>query len=59
MVFAVPKHKFVMFQLRYLKYIWGRYALGSKEDEPMFYTEAYNHRRNVSGQDEDSDVWDD
>ncbi|KUI57413.1 Sugar carrier protein A [Cytospora mali] len=59
MVFAVPKRKFVMFQLGYLKYLWRRHALGSKEDEPEFYTVAFHHRRNITGQDDDSDMWED
>lgn len=59
MVFAVPKRKFVMFQLGYLKYLWRRYARGSKEDEPEFYTVAFHHRRNIGVQDEDSDMWED
>ncbi|ROW04806.1 hypothetical protein VMCG_04780 [Cytospora schulzeri] len=59
MVFAVPKRKFVMFQLGYIKYLWRKYALGSKEDEPEFYTVAFHHRRNVSGQDEDSVICED
>ncbi|KUI70516.1 Sugar transport protein 7 [Cytospora mali] len=58
MVFAVPKRKFVMFQLGYLKYLWRRHALGSKEDEPEFYNVAF-HRRNMTGQDEDSELWED
>lgn len=59
MVFAVPKRKFVRFQLGYLTYLWRKYALRSKEDEPEFYTVALHHRGNVSGQDESSDIWED
>lgn len=43
MVFAVPKHRFVTFQLGYVRYLC-RKLRGSKEDEPEFYTVALHHR---------------
>jgi hypothetical protein len=44
MVFAVPKHRFVTFQLGYVRYLYRKYLRGSKEDEPEFYTVALHHR---------------
>lgn len=44
MVFAVPKHRFVTFQLGYVRYLYRKYFRGSKEDEPEFYTVALHHR---------------
>lgn len=44
MVFAVPKYKFVAFQLNYVRYLYRKYLRGSKEDEPEFYTVALDHR---------------
>lgn len=70
MVFAVPKHKFVAFQLRYVGYLYRRYikrtkdADGKPEEEPEFYTVAVDYRRNnqpdagISGG-EESDTSDD
>lgn len=52
MVFAVPKHKFIAFQLKYLGYLWRRHVRGSKKDEPEeeepeFYTMALDlHHEN-------------
>ncbi|KAK7703475.1 hypothetical protein SLS64_009145 [Diaporthe eres] len=47
MVFAVPKRKFVAFQLRYVGYLYRKYLRRSKdEEEPEFYTVALDHRRN-------------
>lgn len=46
MVFAVPKYKFVAFQLNYVRYLYRKYLRGSKEDEPEFYTVALDHRHN-------------
>ncbi|POS69660.1 hypothetical protein DHEL01_v211944 [Diaporthe helianthi] len=63
MVFAVPKHRFVTFQLGYVRYLCRKYLRGSKEDEPEFYTIALHHRHlnqpdaGVRGED-DSDVSD-
>ncbi|KAF3766505.1 MFS general substrate transporter [Cryphonectria parasitica EP155] len=54
-VFAVPKIKLVKFQLGYLGYLWRKYALRSKEDEPEFYTFAFMESMNVENLDEDSD----
>lgn len=44
MVFAVPKHRFITFQLGYVRYLYRKYFRGSKEDEPEFYTVALHHR---------------
>lgn len=46
MVFAVPKLKFVAFQLGYVRYLYRKYLRGSKEEEPEFYTVALDHRHN-------------
>lgn len=46
MVFAVPKHKFVAFQLRYMGYLYRKYLRGKDEEEPEFYTVAVDYRRN-------------
>lgn len=46
MVFAVPKHKFVAFQIRYLGYLYRKYLRRSKdEEEPEFYIYALGHLR--------------
>lgn len=49
MVFAVPKHKFVAFQLRYVGYLYRKYLRGKDEEEPEFYTFAVDYRRNQPG----------
>lgn len=55
MVFAVPKRKFVSFQFNYLKYLWRKCMLRSKEEEPEFYMFAMDHRGDLGGSDDDSD----
>lgn len=37
-IFAVPKSEFVRFQLKYLNYLWRKFALRKKEPEPELYT---------------------
>lgn len=62
MVFAVPKGKFVAFQLEYLGYLWRKYTRPNMptEVEPEFYHDAlkYHHENLNAGvrSENDSDV---
>lgn len=53
-VFAVPKRDFIRFQLKYLHYLWCKYALGKQGEEPELYTVS-SARNMANGEGDDSD----